>query len=120
MPMAAFTRCAVSGSPLTLAPAASASAFAMAAAAPYTGPIFGQVRDQDERRSLAIPGHWSDGTVCSEGAGGVVFRFDERLDTVDRAVVYRARRSLSRGPARRQAGVQVRRPMPHQPPGAPR
>jgi hypothetical protein len=42
----------------------------------------GQVRDQDERRSLAIPGHWSDGTVCSEGAGGVVFRFDERLDTV--------------------------------------
>jgi hypothetical protein len=22
----------------------------------------GQVRDQDERRSLAIPGHWSDGT----------------------------------------------------------
>src|SRR6478672_8219850 len=32
------------------------------AAAPYTGPRFlGQVRDQDERRSLAIPGHWSDG-----------------------------------------------------------
>ena len=27
-------------------------------------------------------GDLSDGTVCSEGAGGVVFRFDERLDTM--------------------------------------
>jgi hypothetical protein len=25
--------------------------------------FLGQNRDQDERRSLAIPGHWSDGTV---------------------------------------------------------
>ena len=25
--------------------------------------FLGRVRDQDERRSLAIPGHWSDGTV---------------------------------------------------------
>ena len=63
----------------------------------------GQVRDQDERRSLAIPGHWSDGTVCSEGAGGVVFRFDERLDTVDCAVVYREGLRVDK-PASRCAG----------------
>jgi len=31
------------------------------AAAPYTVRFLGQVRDQDERQSLAIPGHWSDG-----------------------------------------------------------
>ena len=30
---------------------------------PIRARFLGQVRAQDERRSLAIPGHWSDGTV---------------------------------------------------------